>query len=155
MKTKTFLLLLFSAISVIRSYAQTCITPDPKLYECFDSSFIKSTLLKSPESILYYNFYLNNSYYIIDNDTKKPTTEALDIYKVEKSVKGKTEKIEFFSSDLSNFDIKKLNVLMYDFEIDFNKYTTYKMGKTGKLLIFYPKSVFLQKFTEYKKSLGY
>lgn len=155
MKTKTFIFILFSVMFIIKSYAQIDITPDSRLYECFDSAFVKNTLLSSPVTILYYNYYLNNSYYIANNDVKKPTTEALDIYKVKKSIKGKTEKVEIFNNDLSDFDTKNLNVLMCDFKIDFNNYITYKLGKTGKLLIFFPKSVFLQMFTEYKKSFGY
>jgi hypothetical protein len=109
----------------------------------------------NPEGILYYNYYLDNSYYVATNDPSKPTSTALDIHTVKTIDASSSGKTSLFSEDLSKFDTKTFNVLKYDFATDFNKYTTYKLGNTGKLLVFYPKAVFIEMFNEYKKSFGY
>ncbi len=160
MKSKiNTIILIFLAVFFFRnSFAQNItnnISPDPRLYECFDSAYIQRTLSGNPEGIIYYNYLLDHSYFIAENDPSKPTTNALDIYKVKKKDLKKTGKTEFFNEDLSSFNPKKFNVLSYNFIYDFNKYTTYKLGNTGKLLVFYPKSVFIQMYNEYKKSIGY
>jgi hypothetical protein len=154
----TFLFIFLSIITFSNSFGQnttTAITPDARLYQCFDSAYVQRTLAINPEGILYYNYFLDYSYYIATNDPSKPTTTALDIYKVKTTDIAGTGKTSLFNEDLSKFDAKTFNVLKYDFATDFNKYTTYKLGNTGKLLVFYPKAVFIEMYNEYKKSFGY
>jgi len=160
MKSKRItIVLIFIAVFFLRnSFAQNTnnsIIPDSRLYKCFDSSYVQQTLKGDQEGIIYYNYLLDHSYFIAKNDPSKPSTDALDIYKVKKIDFKKSGKIEFFNEDLSSFNQKTFNVLIYDFVTDFNKYTTYKLGETGNLIVFYPKYVFIQMYNEYKKSLGY
>ena len=161
MKSKKITIcLIFLAVFLFKnSFAQNTtnnkIIPDQRLYQCFDSSYVQRLLDGDKEGVIYYNYLLEHSYFISKNDLSKPTTDALDIYKVKKNDINKSGKTEFFKEDLSSFNPKTFNVLMYVFASDFNKYTTYKLGNTGKLLIFYPKNVFIQMYNEYKKSIGY
>ena len=159
MRTITYFVVVFTLafISLNNANAQTKpgVVPDPRLYECFDSSFIKITYDRSPEGILYYNYYLDHAYFTGTSDPDKPTKDAIDIYTVKAMDFKNSSKTVYFNEDLKSFDPTKFNVLKYSFATDFNDYVTYKLGPTDKLLIFYPVSVFQKKFNEYKKSLGF
>jgi len=159
MKSKLFIFLFIFPLAFITETAisqnTVNISPEPRLYECFDSAYVQRTLDRNPETIIYYNFYLDNSYYLSENNPEKPTIEAIDIFKVKKINYKNSGIPEFFNENLTTFDTKKFNPLKYEFAIDFNKYITYKLGNTGKLLVFYPKSVFIQMYNIYKKSFGY
>jgi hypothetical protein len=128
------------------------INPDARLYECFDKTYIQQLQKDNPELILYYNFYLDNSYFVGKEVPEKPIN-GKDIHTVTLKNETSSDKIQYFNEDLSKFNPKTFNVLKYNFKTDYNKYTNYILGNTGKILIFYPKKRFIKKYNDYKKSL--
>jgi len=129
------------------------IKPDSRLYSCFESSFVNDTLMSKPEVVFYFNYFLKNSYFIVENDSIKPSTDVIELSQVDVIDKGKKFRDSLYA--FKNVDLDKFNVLFFNCTPDYDKYVIYKLGITGKLLIFYPRSVFLRRYYEYKKSSGY
>ncbi len=154
---KLSVILCFSIINVC-SFAQKTeidlsqVKPDARLYQCFDKTYIQQLQKDNPELILYYNFYLDNSYFVGKEVPGKPV-QCKNIKKVTLKNETLSGKVQYFNEDLSNFNPKTFNVLKYNFNTDYNKYTNYFLGKTGKILIFYPKKRFIKKYNDYKKTL--
>ncbi len=154
---KTILFVFFFSFINIYCFSQNEINsnqikPDTRLYECFDKTYIQQLQKDNPELILYYNFYLDNSYFIGKEVPEKPVN-GKDIHNVTLKRKTSSDKVQYFNEDLSDFNPEKFNVLKYNFDVDYNRYTHYILGNTGKILIFYPKKRFIKKYNDYKKTL--
>jgi len=128
------------------------IKPDPRLYDCFTKEYINQ-LIKQPRLLAYYNFYLDNAYVVADTDLGKPV-ESTDISQVKTLDNGLGNGGKLFSEVLNPFNPKKFNPLKYDFQTHPELTTNYKLGNTGKMLVFYPSKVFASMYKEYLKSLN-
>ncbi|MCX6269926.1 MAG: hypothetical protein NTU44_01675 [Bacteroidetes bacterium] len=144
------ILLFISQISFSQKPASTLnIKPDPRLYECFPKDYVDG-LQSNPRLLLYYNFYLDNAFFVSEPTGK--ASNGLDISEVTYKEPGPNGEIRRFDEDLSKFDVKKFNALKYNFKISPGVYTHFVLGKTGKVLVFYPQLDFTKKYNEYLKS---
>lgn len=138
----TFFILIFSVLSFSLN-AQTSniletISPDARIYEAFDNEFVNELKSDNPTLILYYNYYLDNAYYI----SELPA-----------------DKNEFLSSltslDLDeNIKLSEINILKLKLDLNFEQQTYYRIGKSDRVLIFYSGVELNNKFNDYRESLG-
>ncbi len=160
MKTKLMFLLTIAFAINSYSFAQKTeiylnqVKPDARLYECFDKAYIQQLQKDNPETILYYNFYLDNSYFVGKQVPGKPV-QGKNINEITLKNEISSGKVQYFNENVSDFNPKTFNVLKYNFNTDYDKYTNYILGNTGKILIFYPEKKFTKKYNDYKKFLSY
>lgn len=146
----TFLFVFLSAFTYSNSFGQntTAITPDARLYQCFDSSYVQQLQQTNPALIAYYNFYLDNSYYVASLSQPKAITGE-NINKVtvsEDLAKGKTI---YFSE--KTYDAKTFNVLKYNFKTQDNNFTTYLWKEANLAIVFLPRDKIAAAYKEYCK----
>jgi hypothetical protein len=144
-----FALFFISHHTIAQQSATREIKPDARLYECFPKDYVDG-LKDNPRLLLYYNFFLDNAFFVSDAKGKAP--QGQDITKVTYKEPGPDGQPRYFNEDLSSFNPKKFNALQYQFNISHDKYTQYLLGNTGKVLIFYPQQYFTQKYREYLKT---
>tara|TARA_R110002050_G_scaffold102774_1_gene211630 strand:- start:79490 stop:79834 length:345 start_codon:yes stop_codon:yes gene_type:complete len=84
-------------------------------------------LQDQPEYIDYLNFYVKNAFYILENIPEKKLEGSPDISELVFITSGKSVQIE---------DIENLNILLISLKRNSNEYYTYKIGNTGKAIIF-------------------
>lgn len=123
--------------------------PDSRLYECFPKDYVDG-LKDNPRLLLYYNFYLDNAFFISEAIGKP--AQGLDILQVSYKEPGPDGQTRYFDEDLSAFNPKTFNALKYSFSIAKDNYTHYLLGNTGKVLIFYPQQDFVKKYNELLKA---
>ncbi len=148
---KQGVMLLLLCFSAVIGMAQQEIRPDPRLYECFSREYVES-LNEQPRLLLYYNFFLDHAYFVSDADGKAP--QGTDIREVTYREPDENGNFKPFDEDLSKFDPAKFNVLKYDFRIRKDLYTHYKLGDTGKVLVFLPQEQFTAKYNEYLRTFN-
>ncbi|MEI6576671.1 MAG: hypothetical protein WCO63_10885 [Bacteroidota bacterium] len=129
----------------------TVIKPDPRLYDCLDKSYVDG-LKDNPRLLLYYNFFLDNSYYISATPEKKVT--GADISTLALRNPGPNGEKLFFSENLSTIKTGSFNPLKYDISLQPNMFTNYYLGQTGKVLVFYSNKEFTEKYRIYLKSFN-
>ena len=115
--------------------AQTPV-PDSRLSEVFSEKYIVKALYYNPQVIDYWNYYLDNSYKVVDNipEDKLSTYENLsDVIKTKQDFQP-------------SFDEANFNVLMFAPTLFKEQESAYRMGDTDKLIVFYSKDDFLAAF---------
>lgn len=88
--------------------------------------------------------FIDNSWYIQDVSFKD-----LSDLKDFRTVNYKGTDINLFD-DGQNFLIENFNPLLYDIKIQDKYPTTYKLGETGKIIVFYSREYFIEKHKETK-----
>ena len=88
--------------------------------------------------------YINHSWYIQDVSFKD-LSNIKDI----RSVKYTGPSLNTFDDGI-NFNISNFNPLFYDIKIQANFATTYKLGNSGKIIVFYSRDFYIEKY-ELKK----
>lgn len=121
-------------------------TPDPRLSEIMDAATLATC---KPELILYYNYFLNNSFYVVSLTHEKPVT-GIDIHTVK--VKNTGDEKVFFSE--KSFDPKTFNVMKYQFEPELTRFVTYIWKEAGVALVFHPQRHLQAAFKNYQKELS-
>lgn len=116
--------------------------PDSRLFDCFDKSYIELLESKNPDLIVYYNFFLDNSYFITELPTEKINSSKIQTLKP----------LDKFKNSKTN--IASLNILKYDVKRFYDEYSFYRIGTTNKILVFYSEKEFMIKYNEHRKSLG-
>ena len=143
--TKRILLsLIVGVLFVYTSNAQD-IVPDNRIIEAFGQEKTNQLLQDDPNQIIYYNFYLENAYFI-SQPKEKAVSNAIDIF----TVAYLNNNSRYFDEDISKLCKENFNPLKYNFERDFHGYTHYKLGETGKYIVFKPVSVFNRELEAYK-----
>lgn len=132
------------------SFSQTVaeIVPDTRLYQCYDSSYIQQLQTSNPKLIAYYNYYLDNSYYVVELQKPKPVT-GVDIHNIalnEDLSKGKTI---YFNE--KSFTAGTFNVLKYAFKTEDENFTTYVWKEAGIALVFLPRKKIAEGYQKYIK----
>lgn len=101
---------------------------DSRLEEVFSETYIQNLTENHPNDLDYLNWYLDNSYVIIEISPEK--CEYLPYLKhfdpVTKSV----------GENVIDLDQENLNVYRYSFERLYDKSTTYRIGDSGKAIVF-------------------
>jgi len=115
----------------------TKVIPDARLYECFDSLFIETQLTDNPDIILYYNYFLDHSYYLTDLPPKEDFIATL-------------KSIDFPDDE----DLTNLNVLKYKLELSNDKITYYRLGTSDRVIVFYEGNEITRRFNGYMVSIG-
>ncbi|MCF8370629.1 MAG: hypothetical protein K9H64_03335 [Bacteroidales bacterium] len=145
MKKTFFLFVMAIALSAFHTEAWSQehnpvqkIDPDSRLVEAFGQSFADRLVQENSNLLVYYNFFLDNSYYI---------TELPD------------DKADFFESLTKlpiapDTDPKNINVLKYEIKLKFDKETYFRMSDSNKVMVFYSGEKLNEKYNEHRRALG-
>jgi hypothetical protein len=141
------LFFLFQAHPASSQVSNNYYSPDARLYECMDKAYLDQLSADQSELILYYNYYLDHSYYVVSLKAEKPVT-GVDIHTVtlntDKSSSGK-----FFTE--KQYVQGKFNPLKYNFTRVLDGFKTYVWKDAGIALVFYPQRHFQTQFKDYLK----
>jgi hypothetical protein len=111
---------------------------DERLYAVFEKDYIETVQKEDPFFILRWNFYLDNAFFISDNDLSKRGIEK-----------------EYPSVTIP--DLTKINILKIerdqDLKHDFYTETIFKIEGTNKYLVYYPGRDFVEKFNTHLKEI--
>ena len=146
--TKRILLSLIVCVLFVYTSNAQDIVPDNKIIEAFGQEKTNQLLQDDPNQIIYYNFYLKNAYFI-SQPKEKAVNNAIDIF----TVAYLNNNSRYFDEDISKLCKENFNPLKYNFERDFHGYTHYKLGETGKYIVFKPVSVFNRELEAYKTKI--
>jgi hypothetical protein len=129
-KLLTFLFSLMIMGSLFSQESKSNITPDPKLIDALGQETVDFYAQNNPKLILYYNFFLNHSYQI----TEIPQEKVKDL----KDIPEFQLKPEFQmeSPDYTEKGLEKLNIMKYDFNLNFEINTFFRLGNTNKIIVF-------------------
>jgi hypothetical protein len=122
--------------------------PDSRLFECFETSYVNQMEQSNPMLIIYYNYYLENSFYVVNLNQPKPVTgENINTVTLINDLSdGKTI---YFSE--KSFDLKKFNVLKYNFKTQDANFSTYIWKEANIAIVFYPRNQIAQGYKKYIK----
>jgi hypothetical protein len=124
-------------------------TPDSRLYDCMKRDYVDKLSADRSELLLYYNYYLSNSYYVVKLKNEKPVTGE-DIHTV--TLSGESGAKTFFAEKAYN--AKTFNVMKYQFTRKMDGFTTYVWKEAGVALVFYPTRQVQANFNNYLKSIA-
>lgn len=114
---------------------------DKRLYEVYDSLFIDKQMKQNSDFLLRKMFFINNGYKIISLPEGKSLASYPDILLLKK---------EQYDDDC---DLNYINPLKYSIKRYKDKRSIYKIGNTGKIIIFYSEKEFVKKYNNYKYKL--
>jgi len=130
------LLCLFTLIAGAQS-----IHVDSRLDAVYSEDYIDNLVENNPQKVKYLNWCLDNSYTIVyagvDKCEQMPYLKHFD--PVNKIV----------GENVENIDETNFNIFMYQFERQFDKKTYYRIGNTGKAIIFESNSKLTKNFNNY------
>ncbi|NVO04195.1 MAG: hypothetical protein HXX09_15990 [Bacteroidetes bacterium] len=149
MKKISFLLIVsFFMTSICLKAQDNKIKPDSRLYECFEASYVNQMEQSNPKLVAYYNYYLENSFYVVDLKQSKPVTgENINSVTLIKDLSK--DKTIYFSE--KSFDLKKFNVLKYKFKTEDNSFSTYIWKDAGIAIIFLPRNQIAEGYQKFIK----
>jgi hypothetical protein len=137
MKTLTLFALLIGMVSFAQAQQGVLIKADPRLYEIFESDQVQKMEENNPNLILHYNLYLTQSYTITQLPYKQ---ESIDLYP---------------SLPIpDSLEADKINILLYEFDLNPKTATLFRWGKTDKLLKFIPLEEFNIRYDAARKEAG-
>lgn len=144
-------LLVIAFLSGIKAIGQnsTDPVPDARLQSVYKHSKLMKMVNKEPEKLQYLTYFLDHSWFISEG-AKEKTVSGTDIYQVSR----KKQKSLKFNEDISVFETKIFNPLLYNFEIDPVHYTFYPIGNTGKVLVFYPQYIIDEMYAKYQQKFN-
>lgn len=143
------LVLVITAGTSLFSQNSNKVTPDPRLYQCFEKTYIDNLLVNNPEMIAYYNYYLDHSYYVASLKAEKEVT-GKDIHNVEKKSKdGNITNVKFSET---KYNAKTFNVLKYNFETGYLLAPNYIWKEAGIVIVFYPEKSIKEEFIKFNKN---
>jgi hypothetical protein len=123
-------------------------SPDTRLYECMDKAYVDQLSADRSDLILYYNYYLDHSYYVASIKAEKPVT-GTDIHTVTVNSDKKSPDKQLFNE--KQYMQGKFNPLKYNFSPALDGFTTYIWKEAGIALVFYPLRYFQSQYNEYIK----
>ncbi|MFK7949141.1 MAG: hypothetical protein AB8G11_16240 [Saprospiraceae bacterium] len=123
--------LLFILPTLIFAQNKTTPTIDERLYEVFEKKFLERLQQKTPATLEYYNFFLDNAYKIqpLSNDK---TSDYPDV----------------IIEDLDDFNILKL-INNQELKRDYNYQKIYKIADCNQLLILISEKELVKQFNQY------
>ena len=149
--TCIILVLSLTLVTSLFSQNKNKVTPDPRLYQCFEKSYIDNFLINNPDMIDYFNFYLDHSYYTVKLDRigEKPIT-GIDIHKV--NIKSPDGKITTKTFNETSFNTKTFNALKYAFNNDNMNFPTYIWKEMGIAIVVRPEQYIKDDFKMSKRN---
>ena len=139
---KKIILLLMLVISGITAFAQT-LTIDSRLYAKYSEEDLLDMQQNRPRDLEYLNWFVENSYVV--KEVADP--EVLNYPKLK--YMDKETKME--GREANEYDAENFNIMEYGFEISAKSSNVYKIGDTGKLLIFYSSRDLTKLYNEYRR----
>lgn len=128
--------------------AQGLYKADQRLSDCFSQEYITQLENSNSELIPYYNYYLDNSYYVVDLKSVGKEVTGANIHTVLVSDNSGGKK--YFSE--TSFSKEKFNPLKYHFNLSANSFTTYVWKEAGIAIVFYPLSHISADYKNYMKN---
>lgn len=142
-------LLLFQTITAFSQKNADPYTPDSRLYDCMKRDYLDKLSSERSELLLYYNFYLSNSFYTVTLKSEKAVTGE-DIHTVLLASEAGAK--SYFSE--KSYNAKTFNVMKYQFTRKMDGFTTYVWKEAGIALVFYPTRHVQSNFSNYLKSIS-
>ncbi len=138
-------IIIFSLFSFLIK-AQTSV--DKRIIEAFGEEKVLLLQENNPEKLLYYHFFLENAFFF-SQPKEKSVQKAIDI----RSLYYVNDKTRIFDEDIESLNQKSFNPLKYSIKRSYAAYTHYKLGESGRYIIFKPIEIFEKEFEDYKKLL--
>ena len=113
---------------------------DFRILETYGVDYVNRMELESPNRLTYLTYFLEHCYFIMDYPKGKP-------YEDINSVTDKNGVVSNLIIDVNN--LSTFNVLNYNFKREQKIRTFYKIGNTGKMIVFYSQDDFLKKYNEF------
>ena len=132
------------SIFTLSSFTNISDTPDSRLFDVYSTEFLNNLSNNQPGAISFLNFQLDNSYRVMDFAEKANGLDYPNLSSVQYKEKLKTESKN--SDCLSDFNSNSLNVLKYQFNIQVDKRTYYRVDGTNNFLVFYSSKELRKKF---------
>jgi hypothetical protein len=104
-------------------FAQKSINADTRLTAVYSQEFLDNLLAENPDQLRYLNWYLDNSYRII-----QPGIEKCSFMQPLVSLDPLTKTV---GTEVSSIDEESFNVFMYSVELQYDKKAYYRIGNTG------------------------
>lgn len=125
------------------------VTPDARLYQCYEKAYLDNLIKTNPEQIQYLNYYLDNAYYVVSlKNAEKPIT-GIDINTLFE--KSKKEVVTSISFKEKVYKKASFNVLKYNFQTGFLDTPTYVWKEAGIAIVFRPEKHIKEDFNQLKK----
>ena len=126
------------------------VTPDARLYQCYEKTYLDNLVKTNPEQIQYLNYYLDNAYYVANlKSAEKPIT-GIDIHILfEKSKNGTVTKVPFKEKA---YNKASFNVLKYNFQTGYLDSPAYIWKEAGIAIIFHPEKYIKEDFNMLQKA---
>ncbi len=116
--------------------------PNSKLIEAFGKEKVEFIIKNNPQLIYYYNFYLDNVWYLSPLPQDKEKAQNIEGQVV----------LPLTSS--GKVDKSKVNVLKLKIKRYYDKPSYYKIKNTSRLLVFLSEEKFNEKYNDYRRKLG-
>jgi len=113
--------------------AQKNYKADKRLYDVFSSEYIAQLEASKSELIPYYNYYLDNSYYVVTLKSAAKQLTGLDIHIVTSAVSQTTQNF-----NEKTYSRETFNVLKYNFDVSSKNFITYIWNEAGIAVVFKP-----------------
>lgn len=115
---------------------------DSRLQARFSTTTITNLTSQEAEIIEFWNYFLDNGFYVADIGSK--TADLTDFYSIPAKDPATGTAFDVSSEDPAETGF---NVLKFDFSLDENAYTFYKLNST-QAIVFYPKSLLTQMYND-------
>jgi len=139
---KKIILLSMLVISGITAFSQD-LPIDSRLSAKYSEEDLLDMQQNRPQDLEYLNWFVENSYVI--KEVVDP--EVLNYPKL----KYMDRETKMEGSEVTEFDAENFNIMEYGFEIAAKSSNVYKIGDTGKLLVFYSSDDLTKLYNEYKR----
>jgi hypothetical protein len=124
---KKLILILLSAIASLSLFSQSTATADSRLSVLYSAEYLNELSASNPQELQYLNWYLDNSYTIVEMGTEKcATLPYLKLFDPATKTIGE---------NAENIDVENFNILLYSFERQYDKKSYYRIGDTGYAII--------------------
>ncbi len=122
-------LLLFVAISFASiAVAQEKSAPDLRLKEVYSEQNLSQM---HQASIDYLNFYLDNGWFVVENDVMPKVLHSPYLYYVDEETGMKSDRM------VTSIELDNMNIMKFHIETEFDKKTFYRVADTGIILGFH------------------
>ncbi len=154
MNYKVFCVILLLTFTYTNTYSQRndLYQPDARLYTSYDSAFLDTLTMNKSNLILYLNYYLDSAYFILELPESK-FSNIPDISEV-REIRKDSLPPRNFPYDAADLDFSNINILRYNFIRHYDQQSYYKLGNTGRVLVFYSGKELSQRYQAYKCSVG-
>lgn len=134
-------ILIFALVIAYNSVGQNI---SPKIVESLGAEKAHDLFSNNPEKYNHLLDFIDHSWYIQDVSFKD-----LSDLKDFRTVTFKGTGVNLFD-DGQNFRIENFNPLLYEIKIQDKYPTVYKLGETGKIIVFYSREYFIEKAKDTK-----